>query len=83
MVLLGFGRPVNIRGVKQKNIQPRVRAGSLPPITLGVAVSMATLDIALMCYSVALLGFSQIVLAAFTGVASVGLANKLARRLLR
>jgi hypothetical protein len=83
MVLLSLGRPATIRDVKQKNIRPRVRAGSLPPITLGVAVSMATLDIALMCFSIVLLGFSQTVLAAFTGVASVGLANKLALRLLR
>ncbi|MEU4559719.1 hypothetical protein AB0F72_15150 [Actinoplanes sp. NPDC023936] len=69
--------------MKQKNIRPRVRAGSLPPITLGVAALMATLDVALMCFSVVLLGLSQTVLAAFTGIASVGLANKLARRLLR
>jgi len=45
-------------------------------------MSLAVIDVALMCFSIVLVGFAQPALAAITGAASVGLANKLARRLL-
>lgn len=85
MILLRFGCPGTIRGVKQKKSRRPVRTGPRHPgriITRGVLTSLAVIDLALMCFSIILVGFAQPALAAITGAASVGLANKLARRLL-
>lgn len=78
--------PGTILDVKKTKI--RHGSGAEPPrpgrrVPDGALMSLAAIDLALMGSTITLVILVQPTLAAITGVASVGLANRLARRLLR